>query len=602
MYAREHTATVAQRRPVQGPGPALMQLIREKNRPAVGDDPQQRLEGRLAVHCRVDLDSRRVVESAAMATQFRGYEALLPGRDLLQVGLVSATASGVCGGVHATASALALEMALGLTPPPLGIVLRNLLLSCQYLNDNCLHLFVLAGPDYSRAVFARSNPDILASADAAPCRHRKVHGFTRIGDLMAALDRENGSLPLEALQMAATARRAYTVLGGKYPHSESIVPGGVNLSADAARLDQFSQLLRPFAAWCEKAAAVWNDLFDFLLAVQPRYADVGRAPATLFDFGQWDDPDAYDARYENCDVWGQRRWATPATTVDGRLTCTRLSELNAGLEEHLDFSYRQCAHPAGERMASDPLGHALSPLHPWNKRSSVVPSTAEQAYSWGSSLTWRGHGFEVGACARLYLTALAQCLPPSQHLHADGKCLEFHLPEEGRTGGIALRWEIPQRWNAFERHRARACTLAFTLAVTRQNVAIARRLLASGEIRTQQILTDIPPGTRLGVGLWGASRGFLAHWLVLRDRVIDNYQIAIPSRINAGTRSPDGAPGPVERALNNTPILEQIRSGGEDFCAIDIQRAIQSFDPCMQCTASVLVEPEGRLLERRIET
>ena len=127
----------------------LLREIQQKNqaRSKSPDDPLSQLGGSLAFHCTVNLEQRRVVETAAMATAFIGYESLLPGRDLNQVGLVSSMAAGICGGVHATASALGLEMALKIKPPPLGIVLRNLLLSCQDLNDNTMHLFVLSGPD-----------------------------------------------------------------------------------------------------------------------------------------------------------------------------------------------------------------------------------------------------------------------------------------------------------------------------------------------------------------------------------------------------------------------------------------------------------------------
>jgi len=142
---------------------ALVQEIQLKNEASKKstDDPYSRLGGSLAFHCSVNLADKRVIETASMATAFRGYESLLPGRDLTQVGLVSSMASGICGGVHATASALCLEMALGLKPPPLGIVVRNLLLSCQYLNDNTMHLFVLSGPDYSQQIIQKNQPGNL---------------------------------------------------------------------------------------------------------------------------------------------------------------------------------------------------------------------------------------------------------------------------------------------------------------------------------------------------------------------------------------------------------------------------------------------------------
>jgi hydrogenase large subunit len=42
-------------------------------------------------------------------------------------------------------------------------------------------------------------------------------------------------------------------------------------------------------------------------------------------------------------------------------------------------------------------------------------------------------------------------------------------------------------------------------------------------------------------------------------------------------------PGPYEEAVANTPILEETR-GTDEFCGIDILRAIRSFDPCLPCT------------------
>src|SRR5581483_5448034 len=116
---------------------ALLDEIARRSRdvPARGGS-LARIGGQLEMTCAVDLESRRVADAASVATFFRGYEALLAERGLREAGLVSSTASGICGGVHAAASSQCLEMALGIKPPPLGIVLKNLLLSCQSLDEN----------------------------------------------------------------------------------------------------------------------------------------------------------------------------------------------------------------------------------------------------------------------------------------------------------------------------------------------------------------------------------------------------------------------------------------------------------------------------------
>jgi hydrogenase large subunit len=592
----------------QAISPTLMQLMRKNNHDYLqqtqSSDPFSRIEGALAVHCHVDLKKRTVIESAAMATSFKGYEALLPGRDLQQVGRVSATASGICGGVHATASALCLEMALDLKPPPLGIVVRNLLLSCQYLNDNCMHLFVLAGPDYSQAVIEKSNPEIWSRAQHSASRFASIHGYQHMSEIMLALNKGQGALYKEALKMVTIARQAYSLLGGKYPHSESIIPGGVSLQVDATKLQLFKTLLAAFASYSQKTAAIWDDVFDFMLNANPQYEYLGPGKANMLDFGQWDHPDHYDATYENCDTWGEQRWSTPAAVINGELRCTRLSLLNAGMEESLDYSYRERQDlPTSDIIRHDPNGNPISIYHPWNKRIAPTSHTKSkpQAYSWGSSLTWQGESFEVGAYARLYLSALAQRLPSNPFVASTGNSLEFLLPQTDQ-GNIKMCWQLPKIWNAFERNRARAYSLAFNLAVTLENIAIAEQLVKSGQTQTHVALDRQQMGTRLGVGLWGASRGFLAHWAVIKNQVIDNYQIAIPSRINIAPRNQHQASGPLEQALQNTPILETGFKNVADFQGIDLQRTIQSFDPCMSCHAQILLKDTGEVLRKEIET
>src|ERR1700761_4160385 len=86
-----------------GPGAELLDAIARQNAASLADDTDKfrKIGGGIALHCRVDLTSRRVVDAASFATLFRGYETLLIQRDLRDAGLISSTASGICGGVHA---------------------------------------------------------------------------------------------------------------------------------------------------------------------------------------------------------------------------------------------------------------------------------------------------------------------------------------------------------------------------------------------------------------------------------------------------------------------------------------------------------------------
>ncbi len=593
----------------------LFQLIQDKNnaQQSSTSDPLTRLGGSLAFHCSADLENRIITETASMATLFRGYESLLPGRDLNKVGLVSSTASGICGGVHATASALCLEMALGMTPPPMGIIIRNLLLSCQYLNDNTMHLFVLSGPDYSQNCIEQSNPEIWQKARQSSCKNTRQHGYNHISDILTDLNKPDGKLYKQALSMVGVARKAYIILGGKYPHSESIIPGGVSVSIDREKIKRFAETIQPFLEYTQQATAIWDEVFGFMLDAQPKYEDLGRTKASMLDFGQWDHEEYYDGSYKNCDTWGEKRWSTPGVIIDGELRSTSLSQLNAGMEEFVDHSYVNNWVDASEQhylIKQDPLGNRIKPNHPWNKRLVADNNkNSDLSYSWGSSLTWNRHTFEVGAYARLYLTARAQKIPDSQYLSSTGQSLEFCLPgnfsaaqSRASVSDQQISWSIPDVWNAFERNRARAYVLAFNLAAIYENIDRASRLIEQGDTRVSVPMPQLDNSESLGVGLWGASRGFLAHWVRLDGGKIDNYQISIPSRVNASTRTPWGELGPCEQAVLNTPIIESGYSGEGDFKGIDIQRAIQSFDPCMSCTTHIHLPKSGAVLDGIVDT
>ena len=81
-------------------------------------DPVTRVAGALAFHAVADFKERRVVEARSVATLFRGYEVIMVGRDPRDAIFITSRACGVCGGVHSTCSALAIEMAIDCVPPP----------------------------------------------------------------------------------------------------------------------------------------------------------------------------------------------------------------------------------------------------------------------------------------------------------------------------------------------------------------------------------------------------------------------------------------------------------------------------------------------------
>jgi hydrogenase large subunit len=98
------------------------------------------------------------------------------------------------------------------------------------------------------------------------------------------------------------------------------------------------------------------------------------------------------------------------------------------------------------------------------------------------------------------------------------------------------------------------------------------------------------PAEAKGVGLTEAPRGALAHWIVIKDGKIANYQLVVPSTWNASPRDPKGQRSAYEAALIGTPIHNPDQP-------LEILRTIHSFDPCLACAVH-LYDEKGRYIHQ----
>jgi hydrogenase large subunit len=513
---------------------------------------------------------------------------------------ISSRVCGVCGGVHSVASSLAIEMAFGIAPPPMGLALRNIQLALDFMLDNPLHLYVLAGPDYSQIVVQRTNPSLWAKALKTEAPHGDLHGHKTIADMMRALNPLTGQLYLEGIHMTRIPREAYAVLFGKYPHPQTVVPGGLSTTVTLQELNETHNRIVRVMDYGKRGVFFWEDLTWFFYEADPRYKEVGARPKNLIDSGIWDDPFAYDGTYAGAAQWGERRWATPGVVIDGELVTTNLHHINMGLEEFVEHSFYEGWQNEGYPFPRDPAGNPLSPHHPWNKETKPAPThkrSWKERYTWDTAPRWDRQVVECGTYARMWTTALAKKLPHDRFMEATGRSLRLKVPQT-LLPAMELEWKIPEVWNAFERNRNRAYHVLYSMLVAYENLLIAFDLLKKGQTRTATPY-QVPRDERIGVGFWGAGRGWLTHHLVMDKGALVNYQVITPSTFNASPRDPFGHPGPYEEAVLQTPILEEFDKP-EQFTGIDIFRAIRSFDPCMPCTTHV--HSDERVITREINT
>ncbi|TRM86485.1 cytochrome C, partial [Sulfolobus sp. E3] len=530
----------------------------------------------------------------------------LRGRDPRDAAMISSRACGVCGGVHSVTSVMAQEMAYGVTPPPLAVVMRNLAGAAEMMYDHPLHLFLLAGPDYSAAIVSKTNPTLYETAKKTPAEHRDIHGFSTIGDLMEALNPLSGKLYLEAIQITRIAREMFSLMLGRYPHPSTLVPGGVSTTLRPDLFTDYLVRLTKIYDWAKTVALIWEDLVNFFYKEVPEYENVGKASKiNIICGGIYDDPELAESgdlyKYDKAKEWGERRMVTPGVIKDGQLETTSLIDANVGLEEFVTHSYYEEWEKQPKILEKDPLGNPLSVDHPWNKITIPKPGPLNwrEKYTWDTAPRWNKLVVETGGgpLARHWLTAIANKIPSNPFIKAGGGRLKITVPKGATLPEMELEWKVPKVINALERNRARAYHIPYVIGVAMNFLLKAFEYLRAGKTKVWNKFEI--PREGIGVGFYEAGRGWLSHHLIIKDYKIYNYQIITPSTINASPRDPLDQPGPYEEAALNTPIVEKFTTP-EQFTGIDILRSIRSFDPCMPCTVHMFTG--GRVITRDVTT
>ncbi|MBI3421426.1 MAG: nickel-dependent hydrogenase large subunit [Acidobacteria bacterium] len=531
--------------------------------------------GGLGLYSVVDLVQRKVWDARLSMNLLREYEPLLLQRHPSDAPHFASRACGRDSGAQTIASIMALEMAYGVVPPPLVVLLRNLGQSAELIANNLYSLFMLSGPDYSEAVMSRTNPALWRKAQQSAAPGALLHGMPTIASIMLGLNRLQGHLHSEAWQLLRTARELTAILFGKYPHPTTLYPGGIGIVADKELFTQVLGRLNQLVDFAKRVLALWNDLINFLLESEPRFKRLGQTRANLLSAGLWDNPQHYDASYENCSAWGEHRWLTPGVVIGGALRTTRLAELNLGVEEFVEHSYYQPW--AGDYCDADPAGAPLSPYHPWNKQTLPQPATRAWLgrYSWLTAPRWDRETVETGALAQLWITALADRLT-SEFIQVTQQGLEIELPKF-QLPAFKFCWQLPAQPNTLERVRARAAQTAYTAMAAFEMLLQGFDYLRRPGKHELSVRYHVPKAA-MGVGFWESGRGPALHHLLIAEGKLLNYQLSTPQNWLASPRDCYSALGAIEAALLNTPILEEFTEPDE-FTGIDLMRTIRSFDP-----------------------
>jgi hydrogenase large subunit len=557
-------------------------------------DPITRIEGHLRIEAVIE--GGKITDAYSSGTMVRGFEKILKGRDPRDAWAFVERACGVCTTVHALASVRAVEDSLNISVPKNAELVRNLMFCTQYMQDHVVHFYHLHALDWVDVVSALS-ADPNATSDIAKTLsnwpktspgyfsdlQKRLKSFVDSGQLGIFANGYWGhpgyKLPkevnligvahyLEALEWQKEIVKVHTIFGGKNPHPNYLV-GGVPCSfnledvnaINTEKLNMVGRLLKEAATFIEQV------YIPDLMAIAGFYKDWAAIGGGLRNYMAYGDLPTKG--YGMPEAFKFQRGAI----LDRDLS--RVYDVN-GKDENEIQEY--ISHSWYKYAGGDDQG-----LHPWKGETEFdftgpkppyEQLNVEGKYSWVKTPRWKGNAMEVGPLAR----ALVGYAKGNQEVKegVDEALKKLDVPITalfstlGRTAARGLETRLIARW-----------------AKEFYDELIGN--LKAGDFDTANTEKWDPgtwPTECEGVGLTEAPRGALAHWVRIKDRKIDNYQLVVPSTWNASPRDAKGNRSAYEEALIGTPVAK-------DDEPLEIIRTIHSFDPCLACAVH-LYDPDGK--------
>ena len=560
-------------------------------------DPITRIEGHLRIEAQMDGD--RIEKAYSAGTMVRGIEIILRGRDPRDAWAFAQRICGVCTLVHGLASIRSVENALDYPIPPNAQLIRNLMSGAQYVHDHVMHFYHLHALDWVDVVSAlKADPaatsTLAQSISSYPKSspgyfsdmQKKLKNFVEGGQLGIFANGYWGhpayKLPpeanlmavahyLEALSWQRDVAKLHAIFGGKNPHPNFVVGGvacPIDLNSDSAinakRLAQVQEIINKMQVFVDQV------YIPDLLAIASYYKDWGSRGEGLGNFMTFGD-------FPEKGMDDPSSFLIPSGAILNRdLSTIHEVDLNNAdeIQEYVSHSWY------------DYDGGKNNGLHPYDGETNLNYSgpqppyeqlDVEQSYSWLKSPRWKGHAMEVGPLARVLM------------LYASGNAQAQELVNMTLS---TLDVPVDALFSTLGRTAARGLETKIIgdMMQTWYNNLVAN--IKAGDTKTHNEMLWDPstwPRQARGVGFMEAPRGGLAHWIVIEDGIIKNYQAVVPSTWNAGPRDQNGQPGAYEAALQDNHTLHDAKQ------PIEILRTIHSFDPCIACAVHV-TDPDGEEL------
>ena len=556
-------------------------------------DPVTRIEGHLRIEAQVD--GGRVSDAWSSGTMFRGIELILQGRDPREAWIWTQRICGVCTMVHALASVRAVEDALQIDVPENARIVRNLIAGSQMVQDHVIHFYHLHALDWvdvtsalkadpaKTSQIAQSISDYeKSSATYFRGIQQRVKGVVDSGQLSLFTSGYWGhpayQLPpevnllavahyLEALAWQKDFIRIHAVLGGKNPHPQTFLVGGMTTAMDPNE---------PFAVINPERITFLRDLvkgarkfveqvyIPDVLAIAPLYKDWFSRGEGLGNFLSYGD-------YSSGNEKDPSTFLFPRGIVMGRDLSTVHPVDPAKITEFVSHSWYE--YSSGDNDGKHPYQGETNPKYTGPKPP-YDHLDVDKKYSWLKAPRYDGKPMEVGPLARMIVGYAA-----------------------GQKDIRELVDSVLKKLNAPP--TALFSTLGRIAARALESLLMARKLetwveeldsnLAHGKVQIFNPIRWDPstwPSSATGFGWHEAPRGSLGHWVDIDGKSIKNYQAVVPTTWNAGPRDAQSQRGAYEASLLTTPVADPARP-------LEILRTIHSFDPCLACAVHV-IDAKGR--------
>ncbi|WGZ95726.1 MAG: nickel-dependent hydrogenase large subunit [Candidatus Thiothrix putei] len=560
-------------------------------------DPITRIEGHLRIEAQ--MNGNTIEQAYSAGTMVRGIEIILRGRDPRDAWAYAQRICGVCTLVHGIASVRSVEDALNYSIPPNAQLIRNLMIAAQYVHDHVMHFYHLHALDWVDVVSALS-ADPKATSELAQKispswpnssagyfadQQAKLKKFVEAGQLgifaKAYWGHPAYKLPpeanlmavshyLEALAWQRDVVKLHTIFGGKNPHPNFLVGGvpcPIDLNSDSAlnmkRLSQVQDIIKKMQVFVDQVYV------PDTLAIASFYKDWFKQGEGLGNFMTYGD-------FPEKGMDDPASFLIPSGVILNRdLSKIHPVDLNAEdqIQEfvaHSWYDYSEGKDKGLHPYAGETELNYTGPKPPYKQLE------VDQSYSWMKSPRWKGQAVEVGPLARVLM------------LYATG-----HEHTKSLVDYTLKYLDVPVD--------ALYSTLGRTAARTLETKIIADKMqtwfdhlianIKAGDTKTFNETLWEPsswPSKAQGVGYMEAPRGALAHWIVIKDQKIANYQAVVPSTWNAGPRDVQNQAGAYEASLQGHVLYDPKQP-------VEILRTIHSFDPCIACAVHV-TDPDGEEL------